>query len=175
MSNLPALWGVTPQTIRIGLGQMLARPGQPDENLAPAEDMIRAAAQQCHLVVLPECLDFGWTGLRCPQQALPIPGAYSERLAQAARRWRVYVVAGLLQRSGEKLYNAAVLLDPTGKFLLHHRKISLLDIEQELYAVGDRLGVCETALGTIGIDICADKFSPMRSSSATCWPAWVPN
>jgi predicted amidohydrolase len=51
-----------------------------------------------------------------------------------------------------------VLLDPAGRTLLHYRKINELDIGLELYSVGDRLGVVETELGVIGLNICADNF-----------------
>ena len=49
-------------------------------------------------------------------------------------------------------------LAPSGEILLHHRKINELDIALDLYAVGDRLGVVETELGTLGLAICADNF-----------------
>jgi predicted amidohydrolase len=71
----------------------------------------------------------------------------------------MYVAAGLVERAGEKLYNAAVLIDPAGEIVLLHRKINELDLAHDLYAVGDRLGVVDTPLGTIGLNICADNFS----------------
>src|SRR5262249_37770375 len=91
-------------------------------------------------------------------RAQPIPGRHAERLAQAAREHAVYVAAGLVERAGDRLYNAAVLLGPGGNVLLHHRKINELDIALDLYAVGDRLGVVETELGTLGLAVCADNF-----------------
>ncbi|MCK4283821.1 MAG: carbon-nitrogen hydrolase family protein, partial [Candidatus Brocadiae bacterium] len=45
-----------------------------------------------------------------------------------------------------------------GEIVLKHRKINVLEIAQHVYAIGDRLGVAQTALGTIGMDICADNF-----------------
>jgi predicted amidohydrolase len=68
------------------------------------------------------------------------------------------VAAGLVERAGKKLFNAAVLISPQGDILLHHRKINELDFALELYSVGDRLGVAETELGTLGLNICADNF-----------------
>jgi predicted amidohydrolase len=64
----------------------------------------------------------------------------------------------LVERADDRFYNSAVLLDPSGRLLLHHRKINELDIGLELYSVGDRLGVAETELGVIGLNICADNF-----------------
>jgi len=52
-----------------------------------------------------------------------------------------------------------VLLAPSGEILLRHRKINVLSIAQDLYAVGDSVEVAETPLGTIGIPICADDFA----------------
>jgi predicted amidohydrolase len=70
----------------------------------------------------------------------------------------VFVAAGLAERADGKFFNAAVLIAPDGRTLLHHRKINELDIGLELYSVGDRLGVAETELGVIGLNICADNF-----------------
>ncbi len=144
----------------VGMAQILVEGGRPEANLARAESCIReAAGRGCRLVVLPECLDLGWTDPAALTLAQPIPGEHSDRLAQAARKSGVFVVAGLIERAGQKRYNAAVLIDPAGAIRLHHRKINELDLAHDLYAVGDRLGVAETPLGTLGVNICADNFS----------------
>lgn len=144
---------------KLGMAQMLVEGGRPEANLGRAVTRIHEAAQQgCRLVVLPECLDLGWTHSSARQLAQPIPGQHVDRLAQAARQSHIFVVAGLVERAGDRLYNAAVLIDPTGEIRLHHRKINELDIGLHLYAIGDRLGVAETELGTLGLNICADNF-----------------
>jgi len=141
------------------MGQILVAGGQPEANLRRATDSIRGAAEQgCRLVVLPECLDLGWTDPSARTLAAPIPGPHAEVLAHAAREHRIHVVAGLVERAGDRLFNAAILIDPTGRILLHYRKINELDIGLDLYSVGDRLGVVETELGTLGLSICADNF-----------------
>jgi predicted amidohydrolase len=138
---------------------MLVVGGQPAANLDRAERFIRdAAGQGCRLVVLPECLDLGWTDPSARRLAQPIPGPHSERLADAAQRTRMFVVAGLVERSGSQLYNAAVLIDPRGRIVLLHRKINELDIAHDLYSIGTSLAVVQTELGTLGISICADNF-----------------
>ncbi len=144
---------------RVGMAQILVEGGRPEANLCRAADAICVAAEQgCRLVVLPECLDLGWTDPCARTLAVPIPGAHTGLLARAAREHGVYVVAGLVERAGARLFNAAVLISPTGELLLHHRKINELDIGLDLYSVGDRIGVVETELGTLGLSICADNF-----------------
>ncbi len=146
-------------TCRVGMAQILVEGGQPAANLARAETAIgQAAERQCQIVVLPECLDCGWTHGSARSLAQPIPGARVDRLASAARTAGVFVVAGLVERDGDQLYNAAVLIDLQGEILLKHRKINELDIAQDLYATGDRLAVAHTELGTLAINICADNF-----------------
>ncbi len=143
----------------LGMGQILVEGGEPEANLDRACEMVeRAGRQGCSIVVLPECLDLGWTWPGAREKAQPIPGGHSGRLCSAAREASVYVVAGLVERSRDRLYNAAVLISPQGRILLKHRKINELEIAHGLYATGDRLLVARTALGVIGVNICADNF-----------------
>jgi predicted amidohydrolase len=148
------------RSFRVGMAQILVEGGQPESNLGRAVRAIgEAAAQGCRLVVLPECLDMGWTDPSARDLARPIPGPHSEAVARAAKQRRIFVAAGLVERAGDRLYNAAVLIDPEGRILLHHRKINELDIALDLYSIGDRLGVVGTELGTLGLSTCADNFS----------------
>ena len=141
------------------MGQMLVEDGDAPANLARAAAMIRRGREAgCRIVVLPECLDLGWTSSTARQLARPIPGPHSDAIGAAASDAGVYVVAGLTERADERIYNAAVLISPQGEILLKHRKINELDIAHDLYATGDRLAVIETPLGTIGVNICADNF-----------------
>jgi predicted amidohydrolase len=136
--------------------QMLVEGALPQANLDRARRAILAA--EADVAVLPECLDIGWTHPAARDLAQPIPGPHSDVLAQAARRRGIHVVAGLVERAGARIYNAAVLIAPSGEILLKHRKINELDIALDLYSTGTRLEVAATPLGTIGIDICADNF-----------------
>lgn len=143
----------------LAMGQMLVVGGDAPGNLARAASMIgRAAEQRCSIIVLPECLDLGWTHPSAREHSEPIPGRYSDELSAAARQGNIYVAAGLVEDAGDRIYNAAVLIAPDGSILLKHRKINELDIARELYSTGDALAVVRTPLGTIGLDICADNF-----------------
>ena len=148
------------ESVRIAMGQMLVEGGMPAENLARAREMIaRAAGEGAQAVVLPECLDLGWTHPSARDLAEPIPGGRSNAICEAAVKNRIHVVAGLTERCGERIYNTAVLASPEGDLRLVYRKINVLTIAQDLYSIGDRMSVVETPLGTIGVNICADNFS----------------
>jgi predicted amidohydrolase len=49
-----------------------------------------------------------------------------------------------------------VIIDNKGQLLIKHRKLNELDIAHDVYAQGDRLNVCTTPWGTMGLLICAD-------------------
>lgn len=144
--------------VKLALIQMLVEGGRREANLARAESRIREAALQgAGIALLPEVCDLGWTHPSARELAEPIPGGTaSRRLMRAAAENRIYVCAGLTERDGDRVYNAAVLVGPRGELLLKHRKLNELDIAHDLYAQGDRLNVVDTEYGTIGVLICAD-------------------
>ena len=144
--------------IKLALVQMKVVGGELDLNLQYAEEQIASAAKGgAQLALLPEVMDLGWTHPSAKTLAYPVPGGKTfEHLAAAARQNKIFVVAGIVERDGDNTYNTAVLINPEGELLLKHRKLYELDIAHDLYETGDRLNVCHTELGTIGLMVCAD-------------------
>lgn len=145
---------------KLALAQMSVVGGDLERNLRHAVEIIAAAARAgAQVVLLPEALDLGWTSPSARKLAEPIPGGRAfSAYRNAARKFGLYVCAGLTERAGECVYNAAVLVSPKGELLLQHRKLNELDIGHDVYDQGDRLGVAHTPLGTIGLMICADGY-----------------
>lgn len=144
--------------VSVCLGQIKVTFSDVEGNLNRAIEAINEAARLgCRIIVLPETLDVGWLNPDARELAKPIPGPYSDALANAARANGIYVVAGLTEGEGGRVYDSAVLISPRGELLLKYRKINLLPDEQKIYEVGDRLGVAETEFGRVGVDICIDN------------------
>jgi predicted amidohydrolase len=144
---------------KLAMAQMLVQGGDVAQNLRRAVEMVEQAAEQgCEIVVLPECLDAGWTYPAAHKLAQPIPGKSSDELCHAAESSHAYVVAGLTERARDRIYNTALLISPQGQILLKHRKINILTIAQDIYSIGQSLSVVQTPLGTMGVNICADSF-----------------
>ena len=81
------------------MGQILVEGGEPKRNLERAHTaMTRAAREGGDVVVLPECLNFGWTHPSARERTPPIPGVHSELLSAAARDAGIWVAAGLVER-----------------------------------------------------------------------------
>lgn len=148
------------KTTRIALAQILCIDGDRPGNLARIEQAIQQAKdQQADLVCFPEMALYGWVNPDAHQRAQPIPGADVEALAKLAARYQIYLSIGLAEKDGDDLYDAAVLLDDQGRLLLKHRKCNVLThLMSPPYSAGDDVAVIPTALGKIGILICADTF-----------------
>lgn len=143
---------------KMAMIQMDVIGGDQEANLKYASERISEAAKSgAKLALLPEAMDFGWCHTSAREEAGPIPGGASfEALSKAALENDIFVCAGIIERDGDKLYNAAVIIDRKGELLIKHRKLNELDFAHELYDQGDRLNVVHTELGTLGLLICAD-------------------
>ncbi len=145
--------------IKLGLGQTLVEGGEPQRNLERAVQAIETAAKKrCDIILLPEVFDLGWTHPCVKHEAESIPGKRSDILCQTAKKYGVYICAGLTEKFNGKVYNAAVFIDRHGQIILKYRKINLLAHELEFYTVGQTLNVIETEFGKIGVNICADNY-----------------
>ena len=91
---------------------------------------------------------------RCRTARRPAPGRRSRA------ELGIHIVAGIAERAGDILYNAAVIVGPEG-YIGTYRKAHLWDRENLFFAKGD-LGfpVFDTALGRIGVAICYDGWFP---------------
>jgi len=147
-------------SFKLAMVQMLVEGGNKRRNLQHARDLIALAATHgAQVALLPEAMPLGWTHSSAREEADAIPGGETCRvLADLAKTHEVYICSGVIERSGDQIFNAAVLIGPDGKVLLHHRKLNELDIAHDLYGRGDRLNVAHTPLGTLGLMICADAF-----------------
>jgi predicted amidohydrolase len=142
----------------LAMAQMEVQPGKLDANLARAEERIMtAAANGAKIIVLPEVMDLGWTDPSAKTLAYEIPdGKTCKQLRAAAAKNNIYVCAGIVEKANDKIYNAAVIINPSGEVILTHRKLNELDIAHDVYDQGDKLNVVHTPLGTLGLYICAD-------------------
>jgi len=151
-----------PRTVRIGTVYLRPSESTPEKNLDLWCEQLDAAGRlNLDIVCLGEAIRVIGTGKGHADVAAPIPGPATERLAQAARRNRLWVVAGLVERDGLDLYNTAVLIDREGELAGTYRKIHL---PREEWRSGIRPGadypVFETDFGTVAIQICYDSCFP---------------
>lgn len=120
-----------------------------------------AADEKPDLVCLPEGVTVVGNGKTYAEVSESIPGPSTARLGKLAKDLNSYVVAGIYERSGQIVYNTAVLLDRQGKLVGKYRKTHLPREEWEAgITPGDSYPVFETEFGKIGIMICWDLQFP---------------
>jgi predicted amidohydrolase len=138
--------------------QIVCLDGDRRGNLARIENAVGEAKQAgAVLACLPEMAIYGWVNPDAHRRAHPIPGEDSERLCELARRQKMHLCVGLAEKEAERLYDTAILIDDEGRILLKHRKINLLEwLMSPPYSPGQDVKAVETALGRIGVLICAD-------------------
>jgi len=157
----------TAQTVTVAMCQTVCLDGDRAGNFVRIERALReASAAKADIACFPESAILGWVNPDAHARACPIPGADCDRLCELARRYKIHLCVGLDEKDGTNLYDAAVLIDDTGKLLLKHRKIDNLPNEKGLmvppYASGSEIAAADTRFGRIGLLICADTFGDDR-------------
>lgn len=153
----------------------------PMENCRAFEPLIAEAARQhADLAVLGECLTSVNLGLSLSEVAEPVPGPGTEYFGSLARRYQLYLVAGLFERAGHLIFNTAVLLAPDGTLAGSYRKVTLpRDEIRSGITPGQDYPVFQTRFGRLGMMICYDGFFPEvarelsnRGAEVIAWPVW---
>jgi N-carbamoylputrescine amidase len=161
--------------------------GKKERNIERTLEFVeQAAAQGARLVVLPELCNSGYV-FESREEAFTLAeqvphGPTCTAWTEAARRLGLHLVAGLSERDGQALYNAAVLIGPSG-YVGTFRKMHLWAAENLFFEPGN-LGfpVFKTPLGRIGVLICYDGWFPesyrlcaLQGADIVCVPTnWVP-
>jgi len=173
--------------VRIACIQMQPAIGNVEDNVAHSVGLInRAVELGAKLVVLPELSNTGYM-FQSREEAFalsePIPnGPTVKAWSEIAAKHRLHLVAGICERDGNRLFNSAVLIGPSG-YIGTFRKVHLWNEENLYFEPGD-LGfpVFHTAIGRIGMAICYDGWFPetyrlaaLQGADIVCVPTnWVP-
>ena len=148
--------------MRIGIAKTHPVFGERNRNIAEALELIEK--ERADLWVLPELFATGYQFVDADEAralAEPVPdGPTTKALIEHAREHGCHVVAGLAERNGDRVYNAAVLVGPDG-FLSCYRKVHRFCAEKEHFAPGDRsFPVIDVGIARIGLMICFDHLFP---------------
>lgn len=137
-------------------------------NLAKMIDRLReTSAKGTRLTVFPECALCGYC-FDSLEEARPyaqtIPGPATEKMREACAELGCYTIFGLLELDGSRLYNAAVLVGPTG-VIGSYRKVHLPYLGIDMFTShGDRpFAVHNAGELKVGMNICYDASFPEGS------------
>jgi nitrilase len=134
------------------------------------------------LVVMPEALLGGYPkgetfgtqlGYRLPEgreafaryhaNAIDVPGAETDALAQLSARTGASLVLGVIERAGSTLYCTVLFFEPQGGLVAKHRKLMPTGTERLIWGKGDgsTLPVVEGKAGRIGSAVCWENYMPL--------------
>ena len=156
-------------------------------NIGKTIELIEHAANAgACIIVLPELCSTGYvfhSKTEAFKLAETVPsGPASKAWSEAAQRLGVVIIAGIAEVESQKLYNSAVIINPSG-VLGVYRKLHLWG-DENLYFEPGNLGapVFDTQYGRISVAICYDGWFPetfriaaIQGADIVCIPTnWVP-
>jgi predicted amidohydrolase len=140
----------------------------------------RTMPAKADVALLPEGITIVGTGKTYADVAEPIPGPTTERLGELAKRKNTWLVAGIIERERQTIYNTAVLIDREGRVAGRYRKVYLPREEIEGgITPGSDYPVFRTDFGTVGLMICWDiqfadpaRALALRGAEMILVPIW---
>lgn len=145
-----------------------------EKNLVQAEEFVELAVRQgAELVSLPENFSFLGEEKDKLAQAEAIAQASEKFLKTMAQRFQITILGGgfPVPVEGGKVYNTALLIDPSGTELARYEKVHLFDVnlpdgntyrESSTVMAGTRIPPIYPSkeLGTVGLSVCYDVRFP---------------
>ncbi len=129
--------GVSGVTLKVAAIQYRPPKGDPVRARSELVASSQAAAQAgAKLIVCPEMATTGyiWASSEAIRPFAEIPcGPTFEALRPVAQRHRAWIVCGYVEQEGEALFNAALVIGPSGKLIASYRKCYLF-CEDERWA-----------------------------------------
>jgi predicted amidohydrolase len=166
--------------MKVGFYQFQPIFGAKEKNLAKVCARLRKV--EADLMVLPELFATGYlfrNRKELETMVEPIPnGLTTKALLAISKMKRMFIVAGMAEKSGKKIYNSAILVCPNGK-VYTYRKVHLFMDEKFLFTPGDKpFPVFDIGKVKIGMLICFDWVFPeasrilaLRGAQIICQPA----
>jgi predicted amidohydrolase len=123
------------------------------------------------MVVLSELAAYGYL----PAQAEPPGGAAETAFREIAARHAIWLVSGShFERVDDKLYNTALVIDPSGAVVARYRKMFPFLPYETGIAAGTEFCVFDVpAIGRFGLSICYDMWFPETTRTLAAMGAEV--
>jgi len=165
--------------MKVGFVQFNPIFGKKEENIARTISLLERT--NAELAVLPELCTTGYLFIsedELSEMAEEIPGPTTETWQRISSEQKLFLVAGIAERTNDGFYNSAVLICPDGRIEVY-RKAHLFDEEKEWFLPGNTpFEVYDIGLAKIGMMICFDWFFPevtrilsLKGAQIICHPA----
>lgn len=159
--------------MHLAIGQSSIILGDVSKNLEIMEKRIIEAQEKSDsdidLIVFPELFITGYNlrdNYSKVAEKIPSSAAAQKGILELAKKFKIHIITGIVERSGKSLFNSAIIVGPEG-YIGHYQKRFLPNFgpfEEKIYfGEGNKSNVFDTPFGKIGIQICYDVFFPETS------------
>ena len=154
-----------PDTTVIAAAQIDIKLGQVEINLAKMLAYAgEAAGNHANLVIFPECALTGYqfdTREEALTAAQAVPGRATDMMSSLCAELNIHVIFGMLEQSGDHLFNTSVLVGPQGLACAYHKNHVALQAVDRFVDKGDKpFELCEISKVRIGLELGYDTFFP---------------
>jgi len=154
--------------VNVALAQINCKIGDKKYNINKIVRHVKKAKKKdADIIVFPELSLTGYIVRDLVYElAEPIRGPSTRFLEEVAKKEKIYIVFGMVERSEKAhavLYNTAVLLGPEGflgKYQKTHLPTHSVFEEKRYFRPGYQAPVFDTDIGKVGLMICYDVFFP---------------
>jgi predicted amidohydrolase len=145
-------------------------------------DRLVSACDKPDLIVLPELCNSGYNFVSTEQAWQTSEevqdSVFIRYLESLCRRYGFHIVSGFNERSGDHLFNTAILLGPNG-YVGRYRKLHLFMNEKDIFQPGDEgLPVFDIGTCRVGLLVCFDWQFPeawrvlaLKGADMICHPS----
>jgi len=138
--------------------------GKPHQAREALKGLIsRAGDLGAKLIVCPEMATTGYVW-EAKDDLLPHAedrsGPTYEMVAPLAIKHHAWIVCGFAERCGDSLYNASMVVGPSGRLVACYRKVFLYETDVSWATPGDERMVISTDFGGMTVGICMDINDP---------------
>jgi len=168
-------------SLNAGFIQFNPQLGEKEKNISLLEELI-FKGKDAQLLVIPELANSGYN-FESKKQAFSLAentanSVFLDFLIDQAKKYNLFIVAGLNEEDGGKLYNTSLLVDPNG-LIGKYRKIHLFWNEFDFFERGNLgLPVFDIGITRIGMLICFDWIFPevwrilaLKGAEIICHPS----
>jgi omega-amidase len=151
--------------VKIAAAQISCVPGDFDANLNKIRDFSSHAKDSgAELVVFPEMVDTGYSMPVIQKSAKAWADGAVPELQEIAKDVSIAIVSGIAEREGESIYNAQVMVDPSGQVVGKYRKTHLVTAapldERGTFLPGNEFTSFSMGEFRFGMSICYDLRFP---------------
>lgn len=130
-------------------------------NMSKIQHMLEDKDDLGEVLIFPEMTLTGFT-MNAKAMAENLKGESTKYFSALAKKYKISVFAGVIEKNGSRFFNSLIHCDKTGKVSARYKKIHPFSYstENEYYTAGEKIVVTKVEDWKIGMSICYDLRFP---------------